>query len=65
MKEKQPSLTWEPLRSAWDNNWATIRTKVPGGWLVLVDYNQEGGSRGAAITFYPDPNHEWDGGSLS
>ena len=30
------------------------RTRIPGGWLVFRN----------AVTFVPDPNHEWDGGSL-
>jgi hypothetical protein len=32
------------------------RAKVPGGWLVLID--------GSAATFYPDPEHAWDGTTL-
>jgi len=32
------------------------RAKVPGGWFVM---------RGDPIFFYPDPEHNWDGGSLS
>lgn len=35
------------------------RAKVPGGWFVRV-----GGGASQAAFFYPDPNHEWDGGSL-
>lgn len=35
------------------------RARVPGGWLVLT-----GGSAGmSGVTFYPDPRHEWDGGT--
>jgi len=35
------------------------RAKVPGGWIVLFS-----GSAGiSGVTFYPDPNHEWDGGT--
>lgn len=37
------------------------RAKVPGGWLVVADSSQ--GFSG--ITFYPDPRHEWDGGTLN
>ena len=53
-----------------DSQWD--RVKVPHGWLVF--YYQSGGGmmqgQGtypgvAALTFYPDPNHEWDGGSLN
>ena len=37
------------------------RAKVPGGWLVMVS-----GTQGiSGVTFYPDPRHEWDGGTLS
>ena len=32
------------------------RAKVPGGWLISIT---NGG-----MTFYPDPNHSWDGASL-
>lgn len=33
----------------------TWRWYVPGGWLVSVDNDDHG----AAITFYPDKDHEW------
>ncbi len=33
-----------------------MRAKVPGGWLVV--YGKD------FITFYPDPDHKWDGSSL-
>ena len=39
--------------------WNVHRTKVPGGWLVLVIHNTTG------LTFYPDPEHKWDGASLT
>ena len=58
-------LVWEELRSSRAGkgilqlNWTVHRAKVPGGWLVLVMHNTSG------ITFYPDPGHEWDGGSLA
>ena len=35
------------------------RTKVPGGWLVMITNNARG------LMFYPDPEHKWDGGSLT
>jgi len=35
------------------------RAKVPGGWMVYF-----WDSPGTGLTFYPDPNHQWDGGSL-
>ena len=36
------------------------RAKVPGGWLLVVLSNSGGG-----LTFYPDPEHKWDGGSVA
>lgn len=36
------------------------RARVPGGWLVATS----GGQGLSGVTFYPDPRHEWDGGSL-
>ena len=38
----------------------TARAKVPGGWLVGVGYN----NTFSGVTFYPDPQHTWDGSSL-
>jgi hypothetical protein len=40
---------------------AVYRARVGGGWLVVCA-NSEGMS---GVTFYPDPKHCWDGGSLS
>ena len=34
------------------------RAKVPGGWLVVL------WTASAACTFFPDPEHQWDGGTL-
>lgn len=42
------------------------RAKVIGGWLVATQ-NETGSSdpiKNTSITFFPDPKHEWDGGSL-
>ncbi|HRF60695.1 MAG TPA: hypothetical protein PLH94_12395 [Fimbriimonadaceae bacterium] len=33
------------------------RAAVPGGWLIVTDHF-------AGMSFYPDPEHVWDGGSL-
>jgi hypothetical protein len=46
-------LQWEPLESS---DCAVLRAKVPGGWLVAL--------AGVSVTFYPDPEHQWDGSSL-
>ncbi len=61
---EKPQLVWEQLDSMREGggviklNWDVHRTKVPGGWLVLVMHNTAG------LTFYPDPEHKWVGGSL-
>ena len=38
-------------------SFAIYRSKVPGGWLVAVRPHD-------SLTFVPDPQHEWDGGSV-
>ncbi len=46
---------------------AVNRAKVPGGWLIYIFGHTEGGLdpwRYGGLTFYPDPEHEWDGLSL-
>ena len=59
----QQQLVWHKLNSsraegrAFKLGWDVHRAKVPGGWLVLVIHNTSG------LTFYPDPDHRWDGGS--
>ena len=59
-----PHLVWEELKSSRAGggilklDWKVHRVKVPGGWLVLVMHNTSG------VTFYSDPEHKWDGGSL-
>lgn len=61
---ERPQLLWEELNSSrgggvFKLNWEIHRAKVPGGWLVIVMHNTSG------LTFYPDPEHTWDGGSLT
>lgn len=53
---KRPQVVWERLSAS--HNIETYRTKVPGGWMVLVcqEYRDCGGA-----FFYPDPAHRWDG----
>jgi hypothetical protein len=48
-------LQWERLDSSSD--YALLRAKVPGGWLVALG--------GTGVTFYPDPEHQWDGSSVA
>lgn len=45
------------------------RAKVPGGWLVYVfghgySYRSRSIWGHGGLTFYPDPEHQWDGNSL-
>lgn len=49
-----PKLVFENLNSVY----TIARARVPGGWLVYIS------AVGNGMTFYPDPNHIWDGGSL-
>ncbi len=53
---KRPQMVWERLTSS--NNIEIYRTRVPGGWLLMIaqEYRDCGGS-----FFYPDPTHRWDG----
>jgi hypothetical protein len=59
---EQRQLVWEELKASRTEagifKWKVHRTKVPGGWLVLVIHNTSG------LTFYPDAEHKWDGASL-
>ena len=62
---EQGPLLWEELKSSragggmFKLDWDVHRAKVPGGWLVLVIHNTSG------LTFYPDPEHKWNGGSAT
>ncbi len=60
---EEVQLVWERVRSTRANggifklDWEVYRTKVPGGWLVVVMHNTSG------LRFYPDPEHKWDAAS--
>jgi hypothetical protein len=42
-----------------------VRAKVPGGWLICAGYVLAlGGVAYSGMTFYPDPDHLWDGNAL-
>ena len=61
---EQRQLVWHKLNSSRaDGGFFKLgdvyRAKVPRGWLVLVTNNARG------LMFYPDPKHNWDGGSLT
>jgi hypothetical protein len=63
MAEK-PALHLEELNLKYQGEnpakWG-YRARVPGGWLIFIEKPWRGGLCGA--TFYPDPNHVWDGGT--
>jgi hypothetical protein len=72
MKEMQeqgdkPILSWETVITTRDkkgllsSEYLVERAKVPGGWLVISQF-KVGPAHG--LVYVPDPNHEWDGGSL-
>jgi len=63
-------LEWEAVESTGSHNHVgrVERARVPGGWLVMAygwteDYGHPT-SCPLGLTFYPDPDHEWDGNSL-
>lgn len=65
--EDKPVLMWEMLNTEREvkgllhSEYLTERAKVPGGWLVIAQF-KIGSSHGLA--FLPDPDHQWDGGTL-
>ena len=60
--KKRLPLKWEEIRNEETPSGygfpPVYRAKVPGGWL-LTKWNET-----ASPTFYPDPDHRWDGSSL-
>jgi len=61
---KPPTIEWEVLQAARTPgglSFHVYRARVPGGWLVYVHLDPD---CGGGVTFYPDPGHKWDGGSL-
>jgi hypothetical protein len=76
LQEKLMSLRWEGLPSKLPIDMPDdtrrkfdrpMRAKVPGGWLIFVfgyDWHQGNSYGFGGLTFYPDPEHDWDGNSL-
>jgi hypothetical protein len=64
----QPILRWETIHTTREaegflnSAYMVERAKVPGGWLVISQF-KIGSAHG--LVFLPDPNHQWDGGSLT
>ena len=52
-------MEWQKLES--QQGFFVYRSKVPGGWLVWAHWRESAGS----LTFYPDPEYKWDGGSVA
>lgn len=52
-------LIFENLPNNVGGTFAIRRAKVPGGWLITHNWSEAGG-----LTFFPDPEHKWDGSSL-
>ena len=60
----KPALTLEELNLKYEGEKSAkyaYRARVLGGWLVFIETPGRGGLGG--VTFYPDPNHAWDGGT--
>ncbi len=59
---EQPAGTvrFERLKAVGAPYQAIYRSKVPGGWLM----GSFGNSGTMALSFYPDPDHRWDGNSI-
>lgn len=60
-------MNWELIDKG-DKGWFSLaikveRAKVPGGWLVRTWFKAVE-SGGMGLTFYPDPEHTWDGSTL-
>ena len=64
-----PDFNLERLNLAFDGKkpgrlsgayYKVFRAKVPGGWLIFTG----GGEGVSGVAFYPDPKHEWTGGTL-
>jgi hypothetical protein len=59
----KPALILEELNLKYEGEKPekyAYRARVPGGWLIFT-YPPGKGLHG--VTFYPDPNHAWDGGT--
>jgi hypothetical protein len=62
--EDKPVLHLEELNVMYDGDKPAkqaYRASVVGGWLVFVWTPGKGGLTG--VTFCPDPDHKWDGGT--
>ena len=52
-------VIWEEIKAVIPTGTIGMyRARVPGGWLILVEYS------GGSVAFYPDPDHMLTGSSL-
>lgn len=60
LNQEPQFIDWEPIESS--KGLTVLRIAVPGGWLIYASnsYHHHGG-----MTFYPDAEHRWKGGSLA
>jgi len=57
----ESKMEWQDKRGRTEQvDFWVWRSKVPGGWFVCV-----GGQSEFQAFFYPDPEHTWDGSSVS
>ena len=61
---EKPKLTFTNIY--YDSGYTVLRAKVIGGWLIETQsrLNTTTADTNHTITFFPDPKHEWDGGSI-
>jgi hypothetical protein len=57
------TLRWEEIMSRGLGFATTFRANVPAGWFVFIK-DSPGQYAYSGLTFYPDPEHKWDGNSL-
>ena len=59
-------MATSPWRRVWTGfvggSLSVFRSKVPGGWFILIYYMR--GTATTGVFFYADPSHEWDGSFL-
>lgn len=62
--EDKPVLHIEELNVRYEGDHPAkyaYRSRVPGGWLIFTWTPGRDGLCG--VTFFPDPNHAWNGGT--
>jgi hypothetical protein len=61
---EKPALHLEQLNPKYEDGKSAkyaYRARIAGGWLIFTYTPGRGGLCG--VTFYPDPDHTWDGGT--